>query len=328
MVNPIKIVYVSTDYFTVDDFMIHLDKSKYKSVCDIEGNEYMGFVYTDHTTKKHIKKYIYDSVKSEITNHIMLKTEFTDKHVLHEYVKNRSKKLYDKYFMKQYMIDKRFKILKKLEQNKMYIVKPIPGFSGIGIKVFKGTSGIKKYIINYDKKHKSKNKWVIQRYINEPLLYNGKKFHMRVMILVYKESVHFYRDFIVFPAKEKFTNDDLRVDIHDTHGTLTESHEKCMFPRDVKNEWNTSKIHTDIVNLLNWLKKIKTFSNVCYENNKECFEFYGMDIMVDKNQNIKCLEINHKPGLKNMLKRMPYLIQGMLDIVIKGKYIGKGYCKI
>lgn len=324
----VKTIYVLSDYFKASDFMKHLSENTYNVVNDIQSVKHVDFVYIDHTTDRKIKNYIYHNLKYDITNHVELDNQFVDKAILHELVKQRSKKLYDKYFMPQYKLDKHFNQLKNLDKTKMYIVKPVGGFAGIGIKVFNGTSGIKEYITKYNNKSSKKKSWVIQHYIDDPMLLKGRKFHMRVMVLLYGDNVYFYRDSIVFPAKKLFTNDNLDEEIHDTHGTLTESHEKVMFPYDVKNIWNVTKIHSDMVNLLTWLKKIGIFKNKCYKDNKKCFEFYGMDIMMDSQQNIKCLEINYKPGLTNMLKRMPYLIKGVIELVIENKDTGKGYCKI
>ena len=313
-----SLIYVNSEYFDKENFMKWLDKSKYEYVYIMKKpNNKIDFVYIDATTKKQIKEYIYRNVKVKIMSYVITNIEFYNKDILHKYVEKMDKILFEKYFLKQQIISD--ELLKKLDSNKLYIVKPIPGFAGDGIRVFKGHNGIKEHIQIIEKKSKKKDKWIIQDYISNPLLLNGKKFHMRIMILLFNDNVYFYKDFLVYPAQKEFKLDDLSVEIHDTHGTLTQPHEKKMFPFDFSKMKYTQDIYIKIANLFIGLRKIGLFNHKCYEGSDKCYQLFGADIMVTEDYDVKCLEINFKPGLKNFLNRMPFLIKGILDLSLLNK---------
>ena len=61
------------------------------------------------------------------------------------------------------------------------IVKPIGGWKGDGILVADNTDDIKKHIMQ--KNMKKYERWIIQKYIHNPLLMNGRKFHIRFHLL-------------------------------------------------------------------------------------------------------------------------------------------------
>jgi hypothetical protein len=320
-----KTIFVSSRYFDNKDFMRHLDKKKFKLVDNIDNTDFIDFIYVDHTTSRGIKKKLYD-LRCGYMNHVVTTVDFHDKSILHNYVKAHSRKLYDTYFMKQYDLKRGF--ASKLPNNGMYIVKPIPGFAGKGIRVFKGVKKIEKYVEKYRNARNQKPNWVIQKYIERPLLLDGRKFHMRVIMFIYKNDVYMYKEFITYPAKKKYDPDNLNMDIHDSHGTATESHEKKMFPSEFSNMKNVKEIYADIISLLKGLKNIGMFKTKCYENVEKCYEFYGIDIMLTNKYQVKCIEINYKPGFTNFLKRMPDLIKGMLDITLLNNENGEGYYKI
>ena len=50
--------------------------------------------------------------------------------------------------------------------------------------------------------------WMIQEYINDPLLLNGKKFHLRILTMLYyknkKEYFYLFNRYEVFSAKNKY----------------------------------------------------------------------------------------------------------------------------
>lgn len=324
------IIYVNSEYLFPKDFMKWLDHKKYKFV-DIEKHKNQNkmridFVYIDATTKKHIKKYIYKNINVGTMSYVITNIEFHSKDILHEYVEKKDPVFFNKFFLTQRDVND--ETLQSLDPNKMYIVKPIPGFAGDGIKVFRGPKGIKKHIENIEKKSKQKDKWVIQDYIDQPLLLNGRKFHIRIIILLIGGNAYFYKDFIVYPAQKKFTLDDLSVEVHDTHGTLTESHAKKMFPADFTDMKNTKELYIKIANMFKGLRRLGVFKHKCYEDSENCYQLYGADVMVTKDYDVKCLEINFKPGLTNMLKRMPFLVKGILDLTLLEKEEGKGYYKI
>jgi hypothetical protein len=327
MVDKQLLIYINSDYFTTENFTKWLNHLNYEVVdimkCNKHLDKHIDFVYIDATTKKFIKDYIYKNVKINCMSYVIPKIEFYDKDILHQYVKRMNSKLFGKFFLEQQNINDN--TLQNLDSNKIYIVKPIPGYAGDGIRVFRGSekNEIKKHIYQIEKKTKKKEKWIIQDYISNPFLLNGKKFHMRIMILLCNNNAYFYKDFLIYPAQKKFTLDDLSPEIHDTHGTLTEPHEKKMFPNDFIKNNDDPKFYKDvyikIANLFIELRKIGLFDHKCYNGNSNCYQLFGADIMITDDYQVKCIEINYKPGLTNFLNRMPFLIKGIIDLTLLKK---------
>ena len=79
----------------------------------------------------------------EIINKFTFKNDFLktklifEKDTLHEIVKKDNPKILKKFFMNQIIIEKESNIDKFMKNNKMYIVKPLPGSGGFGVKIFK-----------------------------------------------------------------------------------------------------------------------------------------------------------------------------------------------
>ena len=332
-------IFVSSSYFTSSDFMKHLQKNKFKSLNkkQFDQTKSINFLYFDHTTPKPIKEKIYKKTGNYTSALKVIGPDFTDKGKLHQWLKKHPQ-LYKQYFMKQeYYTNNSIKKFNK----KLVIVKPVPGFAGLGVKVFKGTSNIPKYIKNFknpkNKEYmKNPQHWLVQEYISRPLLLEGRKFHMRLTLLATHDSdgtcLYMHKHLLMFPAKFKYNTNSLNMNIHNTHGELTESHEKRLFPKDFSNEYgkdNTKLVQKQILKMLRELKKKELFKFECFEDTKkECFELYGLDIMITDDFKIKCIEINHKPGLKRFLKHMPNLIRGLLDLTILEKDKTKDYTKL
>jgi hypothetical protein len=340
-----KTLYISSNYFKPNDFMKHLDTTYILLTKNIfKVANHIDFIYFDHTTSKNIKSLLYKKTSNFTSALKVIGPNFTDKGDLHEWLKINKPKIYNEYFMKQeYYSPNSPSNLFKQFKNKMVIVKPIPGFAGLGVKVFNNTNKVTNYI-NKFKNPKNKEymptpqKWVMQEYISKPLLLEGRKFHMRVTLLAIHDlsnktdKLYMHKHSLMFPAKHKYNTKSLNMNIHNTHGELTESHEKRLFPRDFITEYGKDKttlVNKQLNKMLKDLKKANLFKFNCYNDTKKCcFEFYGMDVMVTDDFKIKCIEINHKPGLKRFLKHMPHLISGLLDLTLLNKNKGKDYKKI
>jgi hypothetical protein len=241
----------------------------------------------------------------------------------------------------------------RLSKDKMYIVKPTIGFSGFGIKVFNDKNKLKEYIDNFKITEQNtkpeiyrflKNKiftsdsdyklnWVIQEYIENPLLINERKFHMRVIILGThinnKSRIYLCKKSVIIPAKLKYTKDNLDMDVHDSHiGTTTEE-EREIFPdrfTDYFGVEKTTRIQNQIYKLMKKLKSYKFFNFTCYPETKNCYEMYGLDIMVTDNYNIKCIEMNADPGAFGVIREQ--VMEGLLDLTLFRKNKTKNYVEI
>ena len=72
----------------------------------------------------------------------------------------------------------------------MWLVKPASLNQGRGIEIFRNMRDISNFIFNKnDIQH-----WVVQKYVERPFLYNGRKFDLRIWAIVTNDyRVYVYR---------------------------------------------------------------------------------------------------------------------------------------
>ena len=91
----------------------------------------------------------------------------------------------------------------------MWIVKPPNANQGQGIRVFSELSHIKRFV-NGDKRggRKLGNEWVVQKYLESPLLLWGRKFDIRVWVLVTNDfEILMYRQGYLRTSSSMFTTE-------------------------------------------------------------------------------------------------------------------------
>ena len=216
---------------------------------------------------------------------------------------------------------------------KWYILRPINGFGGKDIKYVNSKPALYDAIDFYNthKNNKTRtysNDVIASDYITTPLLFNSRKFHLRLYYLVFYSKHHkvfnsFYLNTLgkLFTAKLPFTMDEQTFnnkDIHDTHADTTD--EDYFYPAS----FTIDKITlSDKITLLD--KDNKTFNNkvdnmknqiklimsiisqimlnncdtLLYNTDANAYHIFGIDMMIDDTNNNftpKLIEINFAPG--------------------------------
>ena len=287
-------------------------------------NNYVDFVYFDGKYRWDrrlwdLKTNIYSAMSDEVYS-------VGDKGKLYDNFVKISPKLADKYMMKQYKID----ILDKNNMNKLlnsnkyknifknnttWILKPVDGFKGYGIKVVDNYNDMVDHLLKYKDKNdryqlrrlKGSKPWVISKYIDNPLLFGGKKFHIRLNLMYFIKNKNnnkitngfLFKGGAIVRAKNKFVSKNYNnKNIHDTHHIIGD---EIKFPEGFTKEFGvdkTNKVMDDIINISNIIFKILDNNNAnCFPNNINCFNMFGIDIMIDNNFNVKLLECNSQTGL-------------------------------
>lgn len=319
-----------------DEFLKHIDPKKYKnltSIDELKKVDYLEFVYFQLLDNE-MKNVLY-KIKTKYSNTFLLKRPIQFKSELHNIILKENHKFFNKYFLEQYDLSiTNTSALKKLKKDSLYIVKPTKSFHGEGNKVFRGPNDIYEYILKNNKNrfHKSRegknNKWVIQKYMEDPMLINGKKFHIRWNILLSKGKVYMYETAAVFPSAVKYDPNNLDMKIHDTHGESASPEEHKCFPNDFFDKPYTKNIYKDVYNFLTEIKKMGLFEYECYEETKECYGIIGLDFMITSDYKLKCIEINNRPGYTSGFPFTPHLIEGLLDLTLYEKSKGIGYNEV
>jgi tubulin polyglutamylase TTLL1 len=199
--------------------------------------------------------------------------------------------------------------------NAMWIMKPTSRSQGKGIFIINKLAQIKKW--------SSQSRWaqmplkeayVISRYVENPMLIGGKKFDLRIYVLVssYRPlRVHQYAHGFARFCATKYNTDMGDIDnpfIHLTNVAIQKQGTDY-------NQRNGGKWHIDNLRLyveMSYgleasnrlfqcmdqliINSLKAVQNVMI-NDRHCFECYGYDVLIDKDLKPWLLEVNASPSL-------------------------------
>ena len=152
------------------------------------------------------------------------------------------------------------------------------------------------------KKVKPSYELIINEYIINPLLINGKKFHLRVYFLLNIISgiirCSFYRQYRILTAKLPYTKKDwYNREIHLSCGHNTE--QRYNYPEDLQKEYPThfSTIEKNLNACNKTICMVMAMADIKnYPESYTGYNLYGADIMITDEYHPYLLEINRKPG--------------------------------
>eukprot|EP00112_Aurelia_sp_Birch-Aquarium-sp1_P004304 Seg1486.1 transcript_id=Seg1486.1/GoldUCD/mRNA.D3Y31 product="putative tubulin polyglutamylase TTLL1" protein_id=Seg1486.1/GoldUCD/D3Y31 len=201
-----------------------------------------------------------------------------------------------------------------------WIMKPAGKSQGVGIFLINRLSQIKKW--SRDGKgatflHTSlRDTYVISRYIDNPLLIGGKKFDLRLYVLVtsyrplkcYLYKLGFCRFCTVKYNADVSELDNMFVHLtnvsiqkhgeeyNSSHGGKWTVHNLRVYLEGTRGKEVTEKLFDE----MDWLivNSLKAVQNVM-TSDRHCFENYGYDIIIDDNLKPWLIEVNASPSLSS-----------------------------
>ena len=260
----------------------------------------------------------------EETNHNLI-----NKYYINYFLVNLSKKIGSTQKMKlpkSYYIGKNLWVLKRTNLNR-----------GRQMKVLSNIDEIIKEI-NLMFEEKKPNNLIIQKYLEAPLLYNGRKFDIRIWVLftyVGKNSkfeIYVFKEGHLKACSDLFNIDSDNLFIHLTNYSV-QKHNKNFSKVEIGNEisfqafqqeLNRQKngknfkkdIFPEIIKIIGIsAKAVKNKINVM--NRKNCFEIFGYDFILDVNCQPFLLEINTNPGLEESSPLIKMLVPRMIDDALR-----------
>ncbi|KAH8553942.1 tubulin-tyrosine ligase family-domain-containing protein [Umbelopsis sp. PMI_123] len=164
--------------------------------------------------------------------------------------------------------------------------------------------------------------WVIQRYVQHPLLLCGnRKFHVRAYVLAVSNiQVYLYSDMLALFALKPFDEYDLSDQLaHITNtcvqtdqDTFVESDSVKLF-WDLKNqegvtEDNLNSIFKQMQETLRDIFDACTSEMTTFQAIPNAFELYGIDFLIDKDMKVYFLEANAFPDFKQTGNNLQHII--------------------
>ncbi|OMJ90248.1 hypothetical protein SteCoe_7452 [Stentor coeruleus] len=212
--------------------------------------------------------------------------------------------------------------------NNIWILKPAGLSRGRGIELYNHLDELK------DKLQKE-GQWVIQKYLENPLLVKKKKFDIRQWVLVTSWNpltAWFYdKCYLRFGVEDYSINDIKNRFIHLTNNSIQKYSENFDKSDIEGNMWHSDQFAEYLHNVEGhniWedtikpnIKKIITHSLECVQDmvdgRKGSCELYGYDIMLDDQYNPWLIEVNCSPAMDYSTPITEFMVKDVMDDTIK-----------
>ena len=207
----------------------------------------------------------------------------------------------------------------KKKPGTIWIMKPAGKAQGRGIFLFRKLKDItdwkKEDYFHRDEEKDAKEPpetYVVQRYIDTPYLIGGRKFDIRVYVLVTSYSplkVWLYRSGFARFSNTRYTLDSITdTFVHLTNVAIQKTapdydpEKGCKWSLQELRMYLTAKHgHESVQTLFHqfddiFIKSLQSVQKIII-NDKHCIELYGFDLMVDSNMKPWIIEVNASPSL-------------------------------
>ena len=233
----------------------------------------------------------------------------------------------------------------------MWIIKPINLNRGRCIQVLNDTNRIVEYLLKIQEMKKiegeNNNNFkcehiLLQKYLEKPLLYQGRKFDIRIWILIIGGQENFVYIFKQGHLKATCAEYDINSSspfIHLTNYSV-QKHNVDFSKKEIGNEISYKDFQDELDKNKtgkNFLKDIypkivyiirlaigSVKLNINHLNRNNCFEIFGCDFILDEKYKPYLLEINMNPGLEIssplISKLVPRMVDDALKLTIDKKY--------
>ena len=175
---------------------------------------------------------------------------------------------------------------------------------------------------------------IIQKYIEKPFLYNGRKCDIRIWVLIsHKMDVYIFKEGHLKASSVNYNINNNNSFIHLTNYSLqkyNENFSKYETGNEISFEIFQQYLNTLGDKSFNFKEIIipkfkniielttKSSKNLINQKNKNhCFEIFGYDFMMDEDKNIYLIEINTNPGLEISSEIIEILVPRMIDDALR-----------
>lgn len=222
---------------------------------------------------------------------------------------------------------------KYFDKYPVLILKPVDGWGGHGITIHDSFKSFSeridqlKALKKADKWSEKRNKkydfsnylnWVLDEYVIDPLLYKGRKFHIRVYFIYHQylnsKKAYLYEKIRLAIADDPYIPAQFNnTKIHDTHYVVKDVMELVYLDQFLK-----PKKYKEVLEQIKMLFTAiaENMDTECYTENQICYQVYASDIMIDSNYTIKLLEVNNQPGFNLKLNTSGIILENVMYHIV------------
>jgi len=176
----------------------------------------------------------------------------------------------------------------------VYIVKPENSLSRTGVGVVRNYLELMSHLDHYS----DYQEWIIQDYIDNPLLFNNKKFHFRIYVIYVQTenstTAYLSKNGFIYTANKEF-----ETDTFDPNIVLSGENSKnnvFYIPEDFtrsfgKQVWD-NMVYPQIVKITRETLRSTVEHLKCPAKKQKCFKILGYDILINKDFKCCLAEIN------------------------------------
>lgn len=166
--------------------------------------------------------------------------------------------------------------------------------------------------------------WVIQRYIDRPLLVSGRKFHLRAYVVAYGAcDVFLYRDLLALCAGRQYKRGDYTDPYVHLTNTCVQAEADDFAEEQVQRFWalpfapeELDRMYNDIKQVLGDIFAAVVHEPLVFQALPNCYEVFGFDFMVDLDRQVYFLEANAFPDFQQTGADLSSVIEGLFDAVV------------
>ena len=218
----------------------------------------------------------------------------------------------------------------------MWLLKPTNLNRGRDIHIFQSLAELKRLLLEYNKQ--KSYSFVLQKYIEAPLLIHDRKFDIRVWVLVTHEmNCYLFKEGYIRTSSSKFILDENNMGnkfVHLTNNAIQikaenygeyEDGNQMSFSKfqsylDKYYPYKKVKVDRDILaQIKNVVRKsmLAVKRKLNSNNRKYSFEIFGYDFLVDADFNTWLIEVNTNPCLEESSEMLKSLLNRMIDNAFK-----------
>jgi tubulin---tyrosine ligase len=206
------------------------------------------------------------------------------------------------------------------ESPKLWILKPSVTDSAAEVRVVQTMDEVRDSIT----RNMDIGDWVLQRYVDRPLLVRGCKFHLRVYVVAFGDlCVYLNTNILSLIAVRKYSTDHTERLSHLTNTCLQMDQESFSETDNIRTLQELvddgildsektqhsvelmKQVMNDVFSAVRG--EFAAFSSVAH-----CFEMYGIDFLLDQDYNPHLLEVNCGPDFKATGLRLKKLIKDLM----------------